>query len=332
MNLPQAQIIVKHPAFERGRTALALALQGGVRGQIIFVVGLSGVGKSEIRYAVMRSFAGKPCDWKTGHIPAIAVRAAPSDRSNFSPKEFMTRLYLELLEPNVSWALPRSMVNGPDEGHFRIDARLKGPLWQEANIKYPENRLRSFVERMATARGLRAIFIEEAASMTYTHSSKNPGDHMVNYMCLAEEIDATLILFGVPRMAALWEGNAEIQRRSRFVFVERYEFGRLEDRQAFERLAVTVTRSLRFARRDLLRRGLNMAYASSVGVFGELTAYYRRADDLRSRDGASAITWNHLKNAVSTNAMLETLQRDADAFDRLKMPANIAVINKVLGK
>jgi len=329
MNNSKRTVIIKHPSFERGRAALSLAMDGGVRGQIIFVVGLSGVGKSEIRYAVMRSFAGAPSHWK-GQLPAMAVRATPSDRSSFSPKEFMTRLYLELHEPDFSWAAPRTVVNGPDEGHSRIDARLKNPLWNDPRIKYPEHRPRAFVERTALARGVRAIFVEEAASLTYTHRLKQPGDHMVNYMCLAEEIDATLVMFGVPRVAALWEGNAEIQRRSRFVFVERYRLDKSGDREAFERLAVSIASRFRFSRRDLVRRGLDLAYASSVGVFGELSAYYERADDLRARDGDAFISWQHLQNAVSTEAMLTTLHNDATLFDMLRTPAKENVIRKVL--
>ncbi|WP_266170168.1 hypothetical protein [Dyella subtropica] len=322
--------IILHPAYEQARSTLTRALDATIRGQIIFVVGLSGAGKSEIRYSAMRSFAGPPTKWSQGHLPAFAVRATPSDRSNFSPKEFTTRMYLELQEPNVDWLLSRSMVGSPDGGHVRADARLKSELWAKIRRSGPEHQLRHFVERMAVTRGVRAIFIEEAASLTYTGRHKQPGDHMVNYMCLAEEVGSTLVLFGVPRMAALWEGNAEILRRSRFVFVNRYRLDLPSDRENFERLVLSVGKGFRFSNAGLLRQCLDLAYASSAGVFGELVAYLTRADDLRASEGSVAITKKHMEDAISTDAVLKTLYEDAALFDSLKTPANARLIRGLM--
>lgn len=323
--------IILHPAFTQAREALARALNTDMPGQLIFVVGLSGAGKSEIRYAAMQAFAGNPKLWAPGRLPVIALRAAATDRSNFSSKEFMTRFYLELLEPNLGWLEERSGIEDPDQGHLLTEARLTSSFWKELRHRSPEHQLRGYVERMAVARGIRAVFVEEAASLTYTQRQKHPGDHAVNYMCLAEEIGATFVFFGVPRMSILWEGNAEIRRRSRFVFVNRYRLDDSADRQNFERLAVSLAARYRFTHADLLRRNLDLAYASSAGVFGELRSYLLRADDLRAGDGADAISKLHLEEAVYTETALKTLHDDARAFDLLRTPAGAAAIRKSLG-
>lgn len=323
--------IILHPAFTQAREALARALITDMPGQLIFVVGLSGAGKSEIRYAAMQAFAGNPKLWAPGRLPVIALRAAATDRSNFSSKEFMTRFYLELLEPNLGWLEERSGIEDPDQGHLLTEARLTSSFWKELRHRSPEHQLRGYVERMAVARGIRAVFVEEAASLTYTHRQKHPGDHAVNYMCLAEEIGATFVFFGVPRMSILWEGNAEIRRRSRFVFVNRYRLDGSADRQNFERLAVSLAARYRFTHADLLRRNLDLAYASSAGVFGELKSYLLRADDLRAGDGADAISKLHLEEAVYTETALKTLHDDARAFDLLRTPAGASAIRRSLG-
>jgi hypothetical protein len=323
--------IILHPAFTQAREALARALVTDMPGQLIFVVGLSGAGKSEIRYAAMQAFAGRPKLWAPGKLPVIALRAAATDRSSFSSKEFMTRFYLELLEPNLGWLAERSGIQDPDLGHLLSEARLTSPFWKELRHKSPEHQLRGYVERMAVARGIRAVFVEEAASLTYTHRQKHPGDHAVNYMCLAEEIGTTFVFFGVPRMSILWEGNAEIRRRSRFVFVNRYRLDSSADRHNFERLAVSLANRYRFTRADLLRRNLDLAYASSAGVFGELKSYLLRADDLRAAEGVDVISKLHLEEAVYTENALRTLHDDARAFDLLRTPASAAAIRKSLG-
>lgn len=321
--------MILHPAFEQARAGLLRALKTDVPGQLIFVIGLSGAGKSEIRYAVMPEFAGDPRTWSKGEIPAIAVRATPSDRSNFSSKEFASRLYLEILEPSLAWLNERDMVEDADRGHIHADERLTDPFWRNLRSHYTEHQLRASFERMAVARHLRGIFVEEAASITYTQSRKHPGDHMVNYMCLAEEIAATLVLFGVPRMAALWEGNAEIRRRARFVFVDRYRIQDKSDCTSFARLAVSLAGGYRFSRADLLTGNLGLAYAASAGVCGELKGYLLRADDLRAGEGLEAIHKRHLEEAIYSTKELDTLHRDADAFDALRESAALSSLKRL---
>jgi hypothetical protein len=324
------KILILHPAFVRAREALARALCTDMPGQLVFVIGLAGAGKSEIRYDAMQSFAKAPEHWGQGKLPAIALRAAAADRSSFSPKEFMTRFYLELHEPNLGWLAKRSGIEDPDQGHLQTETRLTDAFWIDMRRRTTEHQLRAYVERMAVARGLRAVFVEEAGSLTYTHRQKHPGDHMVNYMCLAEEIGITLVLFGVPRSSILWEGNAEICRRSRFVFVERYRLSSPADRENFERLAISLAQPYKFSREDLLRRNLDLAYASSAGVCGELKSYLMRADDRRADDGAESISKDHLEQAVYSEAAMRTLHADAAQFDALRTPAGSTAIRRVL--
>ncbi|WP_243050118.1 hypothetical protein [Dyella sp. RRB7] len=324
--------IIKHPAFEKGRQAVLRALDTQMRGQIIFVVGMSGVGKSEIRYDVMRSYAGSPSGWGTGKIPAIAVRAAPTSGSYFNSKEFTLRLYLALFEPDIGWVANRKEVQSADCTIERTDKILGTLQWLDVRSLRTEHYLRTHVERMIIARSVRAIFIDESASITYAVMHKNPVDHMVNLMCLAEETNASLVMFGVPRMASLWEGNAEIIRRSRFVFVDRYRYEKADDRADFERLAVTVARNYRFHRTGLVHSSLDMAYASSAGVFGELVAYYQRADDSRLMDGCHSIQRRHLEAAIASEFTLTTLHADARQYDALSSPASARSIERILAE
>lgn len=307
-----------HPKFVRARRGLQNALDTDEDGQLIFVLGLSGAGKSEIRYAVMPAFAGDPATWRKGGLPAISVRAAPTDRSTFSSKEFASRLYMEMLEPNLKWLVRRASVEDADQVLMHADARLKSPFWRELRSHLTEHQLRSCFEQMAMDRGLRGIFIEESTSMTYTQAGKDPRDHLVNWMCLAEEISATMVFFGVPRMAALWEGNAEIRRRSLFVFVDRYRIREKSDRESFGRLAVSLAERYRFSKADLLVKNLDLAYAASAGVCGELKAYLRRADSLRIDEDQHVIQVRHLEGAIYPSKELDTLHRDAEQFDDLK--------------
>jgi hypothetical protein len=336
----RAQIVL-HPNYVESRDGLILILNsekegthdpGRVRGRLVFVVGLSGVGKSEIRYDARKSNAGPAANWGVGQLPVIAVRAAPTEGGNYNPKYFNTRMYSELAEPNLEWLLAREEVSGPDQVHRFAEMRLESPLWRGIKEHKTEGQIRELIEDMAVIRGLRKVFIEEGAAITYTPANKLPGDHMESLMCLAEELDITLIIFGVPRMAALWEGNGEVLRRSRFVWVRRYGLAHQSDRENFERLVKTIACRYRFTSNRVVASSLDLAYACSAGVYGELDAYFQRADDIRAINHEPVITASHLKEAVGTESTLETLHREAELFDRLRERASDRFIRKLLGR
>ncbi len=119
-------MIILHPHYVEARASLLRALDAALPGELIFVVGLSGIGKSELRKQVMNSFCGDPKSWGKGRIPAISVRATPSDKSFFNPKDFMLRLAVAVNEPQIGW-LDRSgtpMLMNPDEKIANED-----PIW-----------------------------------------------------------------------------------------------------------------------------------------------------------------------------------------------------------
>ena len=313
--------LIQHPAFEKARAALMRALDAAGPGQIIFVIGLSGSGKSELRQDSMWRYAGHPRSWGLGKLPVIAVRATPSDKSYFSPKEFMGRLFMAVQEPNSDW-LRRGELS-PDTVHFEMEATLAGDVWHGLQKRQSEMAMRMHFERTAVARSVRAIFVEEAASLTHVHGNKLPEDHMVNYMCLAEEIGAVLVMFGVPRANALWQGNAEVRRRSRFIYVPRYRSDITEDRTNFTRLTVTLAGRYPISDQNLVLRTMEQTYHATAGVFGELKAYFERADESRLASGEDHISEADLANAVYAAPELVTLHRDAALFDRLVTPASL---------
>lgn len=318
--------LVQHPAFEKAGAALMRALDSAAPGQIIFVIGLSGSGKSELRQEAMWKYAGQPEAWGVGRLPVISVRATPSDKSYFSPKEFMGRLLLSVHEPNLEWfRRARDGTGLPDGIHLEMESKLSNQVWSHLSRNRSEMNMRALFERTARARSLRAIFIEEAASITHVHGKQQPGDHMVNYMCLAEELGVALVLFGVPRVNALWQGNAEVRRRSKFIYVQRYRADKAEDRTSFTRLLLTVSRNHPFADSQLVIRTAARTYHATAGVFGEVKGYFERADDIRQDAGVDAIEDVHLAQAIYPDSELSTLHQDAALFDRLVTPATCKI-------
>ena len=119
-----AASVIPHELFKSARKELLDALAEATPGKIIWVIGPSGVGKSELRYFVMRTIAGNPSAWGRGHLPTVALRATLTDRNKFNPKDFALRLALSIRSPDLSWISPREAVESPDESP-RVLRRLQ---------------------------------------------------------------------------------------------------------------------------------------------------------------------------------------------------------------
>lgn len=307
---------IQHPLFVDACAALRRALARAAPGELIFVTGMSGAGKSELRKLTLRDYAGPQETWGLGRIPAISVPATPSDQSHFHSKDFIGRWHDQLFAPRVDWLDGDSKVSRRYEQETLAAHQVKASL----SRLEPERQIRRAVERLSRERSLRAAFIDEAGSMTYTTKGKPPGDHMVSYMCLAEEIPVVLVLFGVPRMRALWRGNAEIRRRAQMVFLQRY---RPDSKEAFARLVATLGDGLPLETPSLLTDNLKLIYHGTVGVFGELKGFLARADESRLSGGRASIRLRDLEAAVYAKQELATLHADAVEFDRLSTPADL---------
>lgn len=308
---------LKHPLFVQAAGALQRAIDSALPGRLIFVTGLSGAGKTELRRWVMRTYTGPISRWGLGRIPAIALRATPSDQSHFHSKDFIARWLDQLDSPHVDWLDHEPGVSE----RFAQETEAAAKVMLSLNrVRATERQMRIGVERLSRARHLQAAFVDEAGSMTYSTRGKPPGDHMVSYMCLAEEIPVVLVLFGVPRMRALWSGNAEICRRSHFVFMHHYRREAIAD---FARLLATLGADLPVEKPSLLNDNIKLVYHATVGVFGELQGFLARANESRICDGRERIRVRDLEAAVYAKKELATLHEDAMEFEALTSPADL---------
>jgi hypothetical protein len=293
------------------------AIQRTERGNIVFLVGLAGAGKSKLSRVLLNEVAGHPETWGAGRIPAIRVRAAPTDRSYYSPKDMQSRLNVELQGPRLDW------LSTADDGDDAVVDALEQDIseshrvWQKLRTKLSENDMRRVFEATGRARGLTHLFIDQAGSIAFTQRGRAPSEHMYSLMCLGEEIPVTLVLFGTPRMQALWDGNREICRRSTINFFPRYRSSQREDMEALGRLCLTLSAGLTFEPRARPVNALRTIYAATLGVFDEVRTLFERAEQRREASGAAAISQVHLETAVRTKRELETLYEDAILFDQM---------------
>lgn len=312
--------LLMHTKFAASRTDLLSTLQFAGPGSLVFVVGISGVGKSELRYEAMRTLSGTPSSWGNGEMPAVAVRATLTDRGFFNPKDLAMRMAHSLRHPDLSWLRSRDEVEDPDVVHVEVEIARREPVWAERRRNSTEHGLRFEFERHAQARRLRWLFIEESTSICTVPRGRSIHNYVMGLMQLAEECSLTIVLFGTPRIAALWDSFPDVRRRSLFVWVERYREDRPEDHLAFGSLVMALARQYALSSPDLLVKNLELAIANSAGSFGELKQYLARADQARRRRRAESIDASDLVAASYSRDQILCMWEVAKEFDRLQEP------------
>ncbi|QHB73503.1 AAA family ATPase [Stenotrophomonas sp. 364] len=314
--MPSSQVLL-HPKFQSTERDLAATLTLAQPGSLVFLIGISGVGKSELRYRSMRSVAGAPSGWDKGILPAIAVRATLTDRGFFNPKDLAMRLAHALRVPDLTWLSDRDQIDDPEVVHAKLEIAEKAQPWLDARRSTTEHALRFEFERHARARRLRWIFIEECASIGTLSRGRSVHNYVLGLMQLAEECGLTIILFGTPRAAALWDCHPDIRRRSLFVWAQRYREDRSEDHRPFASLVSSLGKHLPLERPDLLVQNLELALANSAGSYGEVKQFLLRADQARVRRDSHTIDLCDLHQASYSREHLLGMWEQAKAFDGL---------------
>ncbi|QGW66681.1 AAA family ATPase [Lysobacter soli] len=312
-----ATSLIEHPHFVGARDDLLRAADRSPPGGLIFVIGPSGAGKSELRYLAMRALAGDPRNWKRGQLPAIAVRATLTERNRFNPKDLAMRMAMALRNPDFSWLTPRGEIADPDVVHMVMDAREISSEWSAIRQYRTEHDLRLEFEMHGKARGVRWLFLEEAASLASVTKGQSVFNYMLSYMQLAKECQLTLILMGTPRAAALWQCHPDVSRRALFVWVQRYRENRPDDHLRFARLVKTIQKRYPFASPTLALDHLQLVIVNSAGSYGEVEQLFRRADMARARRGTDHIEARDLEEAAYPKLQLERMWAEAKAFDDL---------------
>jgi len=316
----KAPRLLLHPKFCSARSDILSTLHFAQPGTLVFVVGVSGVGKSELRYEAMKHVGGVPASWTDGTLPAVAVRATLTDRGFFNPKDLAMRLAHSLRHPDLSWLRSRDEVDDPDVVHAQLETARKAPLWTDTRRNFTEHALRFEFERHARARHLRWLFIEECTSMCTVPRGRSVHNYMLGLMQLAEECGLTIIMFGTPRAAALWDSFPDVRRRSLFVWAERYREDRADDHLTFASLAMSLSQSFLLSSPDLLTSNLELALSNSAGSFGELKQYLARADQARRRRSANTIEVQDLVAASYSRDQLLSMWSIAKEFDQITEP------------
>jgi energy-coupling factor transporter ATP-binding protein EcfA2 len=316
--------LVRHANFQEARKQLIQTLQRPEKGRMIFIIGPSGVGKTTMRWAVLRELMGKPAHWERGQIPIIEVLARLDKQSYFSSRSLVEALVEQLFVPQLKWLRDTGERNDEAvEAICREVAEAKS-VWDEGyNSKVNEPQRWSTFERLAIARRTWLVCIDQAAALCTNHRNKDPADHIINLMTLAESSGLNFVLSGIHTAAALWEDRPEIRRRSDIIWMRPYSHQRRADRDLFLQVLKTFQSDVGYAGKNLLIKMAPELMSACAGVFGVLEKILKEARFRAEADERQEVSKGDIEASYYGARDYKKVWEDVERFEEIMGHADV---------
>ena len=320
---------IQHRNFERAINQAKTIATHGQAGAVVFVAGPSGAGKSTLKAHLANSLYGPSDKWPHNKTLLMSVRATNSEGGYFSSKDFFCRGLTTLGDPfrgNTGEVAATAILKGANSDLLQF---LSDPLWRSLRVAMTETKIRRAFECLASALGLKTLFIDEGQSMCLTHVNRSPSDHLESLKCLAEEIGIQIFIFGTYDLLEIWNHSSQLNRRTHLIHLARYDDTVEGDRDAFFAVLRMLGRAMPLEDFRVFSEHAEEILRWTYGVFGEVEALLGRAQIAAFAESKEFISWDHIRGAAYNPAQLRRLADEiASGEERVEGISKVATSEK----
>ena len=311
---------VAHPEFTKNSRSLELEILRANPGTILFLVGLSGAGKTWIRRTVARKLFGQLRLWPKGKLPYIEAMAILADRGYFSPKDLALAMLEQINSPDIEW-----LYKDPDEDpSIFIDeenavARMR-QAWMRERSPATEREAWRLAISSGRHRQLQLASIEHASLMVQNRKNGTAVQHTLNLMSIATSMGASVILTTTPEGCDLWKSYPEISRRAVYVFINPYDLQSKQGMKNFAVLLKKLAEPFTFEPIDLPLILISAIGQATQTTPGGIHRLFQRASVIAQLRGSQAISRTDLQKAFPSHAEAFALEKSAKLLCDLQTP------------
>ncbi|MYD92914.1 MAG: AAA family ATPase [Chloroflexi bacterium] len=226
--------ILPHRELRRVTDEVTSLLRPRRPGQIVIVVGPTGVGKTTLLEELKASLlAAAP----PGMLPAVSMECPSPEKGGY---EFGRKHWRSLVEA----------MNDPfPDDHMPPDVaaerRQRGIEWPATGRRSTSDDLRRAAIAMAPLLGVRAVLLDESQHLFSEAGGRSIVMQMDALKSFSNQCDVKHVLFGTSDMFIAGDFkdlNAQLARRTRTVLFDAYRYDHADDRLEFEQVLIQLLR------------------------------------------------------------------------------------------
>lgn len=319
-NNGQSQKPTEHPSFLKATSDLETAILASGPGDIIFLVGLSGAGKTWARRIVARRLFGDPSRWPMGKVPYLEIMCLLADRGYHSPKDQATTLYEQVNAPDLRWLYENPVADPSPFADAVAESRRLAELWQGAWRHRTEREFWRAAIANGHNRQLQVVAFEHASLMVKNRVDGTAIQHTLNLMSVATDMGSTILMTTTPEGYELWANYAEINRRMTHVWINPYSLSEPNGKKNFAVLLKKLSRGMTFKPVNLLLQTIHAIAEATQTSTGSVCRLLQRAQTSAARRGSATIERVDLRAAFPGPMTVENLKRSAETLRTIQMP------------
>lgn len=316
---PALDEVILDPRFKTASSDLELAIAQSMPGTVIFLVGVTGAGKTWVRRTVARRLFGDPAHWPLGKVPYVEVMSLLADRGYFSSKDQATTLVEQILAPDLRWLFNDPNVDPGPYSELVSESKRNAEFWRKSPRRTEREAWRSCIYS-GSSRNIKLIGFEHASLMCKNRIDGTGVQHTLNLISVATDMGTSVVLTTTPAGYELWADYPEVARRARHVWINPYQLSNERDAKNFTVLLKKLCVGIRFSPEDLPLKALEAiadATQTSPGLVRKLMA---RANIIAQTRGSALVEMRDLRAAFPTKLELVNLKLSAQRLYEIQEP------------
>ena len=254
---------IPHRNYESARTDLRAALAFAEEGELVHVVGPTGVGKSLLMKQVAPLIVGASVDADSQFMPIVTTIASNSYTGGaFSTRTFTLSALKAISHPVYS----SSPILAPNAQRSRFSDRIGEPDLRDG-----------FIESLRRRKVKFWVVDELQELMKIKGSVEGAKNYLDSLKCLAAEAEIRIVILSTYELLDALQLSTHLLRRRMQIHFQRYRADVREDVIAFDQILNVYSELLRFDGSKSLRDWNECLYEGSFGCIGLLRSWIRDA-------------------------------------------------------
>lgn len=305
-------ITARHPLFTEAIKNINSAISQAVVGNLIFLFGPSGVGKTTLlKLLVQRKLEYRSAERENGYLQIVRIEVPFPNGHEFSWKEFYRRGLQILGEPLVD-----RKIHSLDALSEQTSPSLI------AEYRTPGHELRVAFENALRNRRVKLLLLDEAQHIAKGFGGAKLSGQLDYLKSLANMSGTIIVLAGTYELLSFRNLSAQLSRRSIDVHLPRYRAENNKEMSQFKKIIWVFMNESPLSWDDKILADYSYLYVYSAGCVGILKDWLDRAHVYAVEQESDVLTRDHLIKTRLSDDQLNTIAEE------LRVGENILTIKK----